>query len=589
MFAGLPTASLTVSELFSTPFHFSIPCYQRPYSWTIAEAGQLLEDVSTAAGVDGGLTAVEPDYFLGAILLLDGSGGDLPKSREREPRQFDIVDGQQRLVTLAILTAVLRDLEGEHWLWGTRSRLDQLIGADPAAVSGKGMRYRIELRAREQSFLENYVQMRGACRTALGSDPGSETEERLFAVREHFMSELSALDPADRRRLASYLCDQCHFVVILTRDIDRAHRLFTVLNERGRMLARDDILKSELLKSVTPDRLEAALNEWERSAGLLGGHFETFFSHLFSIYGRGESRIIAGIRRAMAEAGGPEPFLKNVLTPLAEAYHRVRRASDVELNIDADARRYLVYLERLAEGDWAPAAMLALREYADNPARGTLLLKEIDRLAHLLRLLNVGTGKRARRFADVVELIKSNQPVQPGEGPFKLSRDEIRNIGYHLRTPYKRDQQVCKLLLLRLNDEMTRSTTLLDPGDYSVEHVLPQRPAATSEWRRWFPDGEEREACTECLGNLIVVTRKQNDRARNQDFVRKQEIYRGTVDDPPVLPITREAVEANQWRAAEIRAREARLFGLISSVWGIELGAGRATQDPRLPLRSDVA
>ena len=67
---------------------------------------------------------------------------------------------------------------------------------------------------------------------------------------------------------------------------------------------------------------------------------------------------------------------------------------------------------------------------------------------------------------------------------------------------YRRDAQVCKQLLLRLNDELTRSTTLLDPKDYSVEHVLPQRPGATSEWRRWFADAEEREICTESLGNL---------------------------------------------------------------------------------------
>jgi hypothetical protein len=592
MFAGLPTASLTISELFSAPFHFSIPCYQRPYSWTIAEAGQLLEDVATAAGVDGGIAPGEPDYFLGAILLLDGTGGDLPRALERSPRQFEIVDGQQRLVTLAVLLAVLRDLDGEQWLWGGRGKLDVLIGADLSAVASGRARYRIELRGREQAFLETYVQTRGSCRLPLAADPATESEERLYAVREHFVGELSVLDPEDRRRLAAYLCDQCHFVVVLTRDIDRAHRLFTVLNERGRVLARNDILKAELLKNVAPERLEVALAEWERSASLLGAHFETFFSHLFSIYGRGESKIIAGIRRAMAEEGGPEPFLKNVLTPLADAYHRVRRAADVELNIDADARRYLVYLERLAEGDWAPAAMLALRQYQDDPVRGTLLLKEIDRLAHLLRLLNVGTGKRARRFAEVVELIKSNVRVQPGEGPFRLTRDEVRNIGYHLRTPYKRDQLVCKLLLLRLNDEMTRSTTLLDPGDYSVEHVLPQRPAATSEWRRWFPDGEEREACTESLGNLIVVTKKQNDRARNQDFSRKREVYRGIVDDPPVLAITREAVEAEQWRAAEIRDREARLLSLISSVWDIELAAphvARAGQEARMSLRSDVA
>jgi hypothetical protein len=237
--------------------------------------------------------------------------------------------------------------------------------------------------------------------------------------------------------------------------------------------------------------------------------------------------------------------------------------------------------------------MLALQSYDEDPVRATLLLKEIDRLAHLLRLLCVGTGKRVRRFSEVIDLIKTKGEINRGEPPFRLTREELRNIAYHMRTPYKRDQPMCKLLLLRLNDEMTRSTTLLDPRDYSVEHVLPQRPGASSEWRRWFADGEEREVCTESLGNLVVVTQKQNEKARNQDFVRKREIYRGMADDPPVLPITRDAVDADMWRVAEIRAREAKLFGLVRDIWGVELGnAGRAEareQHTARQLRSDVA
>jgi hypothetical protein len=367
------------------------------------------------------------------------------------------------------------------------------------------------------------------------------------------------------------VCEQCHFVVVLTRDIDRAHRLFTVLNERGRVLQRNDILKAELLKSVPPAQVETALARWDGACQLLGPSFEVFFSHLFSIYGRGESKILAGIRRFVVQAGGAEPFLDDILTPLSAAYHRVLHAADVEISIDPEARRYLVYLGRLAEGDWAPSAMLALRQYSDDPVRGTMLLKEIDRLAHVLRILCYGTNKRKRRFADVVDLIKSGGAITTSEPPFKLSREEIRNVGYHLRSPYKRDQGVCKLLLLRLNDEITHSTTLLDPSDYSVEHVLPQRPGAASEWRRWFPDAEERELCTESIGNLVVVTQKQNDRARNQEFGRKREIYRGTVDDPPVLPITRDAVEASVWRSAEIRDREQKLLGLVRDIWGIEV------------------
>ncbi len=583
MFPGLPTASLTVTNLFSSPFHFSVPCYQRPYSWTTSEAGQLLEDILAAAGIGGVVGAEEPDYFLGTILLLDGAGGELPKARDRDPRLFEIIDGQQRLVTLAMIAAVLRDFGTERWRWGSRNRLDQLIAADSAATKQHGVKFRVEVSAREQRFLENYVQARGGCSGIPDEEIATEAEERLLKVRDHFIRELSLLDEGDRRRLADYLCDQCHFVVVLTRDIDRAHRLFTVLNERGRALQRNDILKAEILKSIPDERVAAALEKWNRAAHLLGAKFETFFSHVFSIYGRGDTKIIAGVRRTIREAGGAEAFLNDIVGPLSEAYDTVLRAADVNLNLDSDARRYLVYLGRLPEGDWAPAAILAVHQYADDPQRATLLLQEIDRLAHLLRVLCLGTGKRVRRLANVVQLIKSGAPVKAGEGPFHLTRDETRNIGYHLRTMYRRDAQACKQLLLRLNDELTRSTTVLDPKDYSVEHVLPQRPGATSEWRRWFADAEEREACTESLGNLVAVTQKQNDRARNQEFSRKREIYRGTDDDPPVLAITRDVVDANVWRAAEVRAREVKLLGLMRDLWDIDVAGMQGG------ARSDVA
>lgn len=582
MFPGLPTASLTLSHLFSSPFHFSVPSYQRPYSWTTVEAGQLLEDISAAAGLGGVTDAEEPDYFLGTILLLDGLGGDLPKAREREPRMFEIIDGQQRLVTLAMLAAVLRDLGTERWRWGARSRLDQLVAADTAASKQLGARFRIEVSAHEQAFLEQNVQTRGACLRICDAETLSDAEERLLKVRDHFVRELSTLDEADRRRLTDYLCDQCHFVVVLTRDIDRAHRLFTVLNERGRSLQRNDILKAEVLKGIPDQSRAAAVEKWESAARMLGARFETFFSHVFAIHGHGDTKIIAGVRRTIREVGGPEAFLNEIVVPLSQAYDTILRAGDVNLNLDPDVRRYLVYLGRLPEGDWAPAAILAMQQYAEDPARAKLLLKEIDRLAHLLRVLCVGAGKRVRRLAEVVQLAKSRAPIRSGEGPFALSRDEVRNIGYHLRSMYRRDAQVCKQLLLRLNDEMTRSTTVLDPKDYSVEHVLPQRPGATSEWRRWFADAEEREMCTESLGNLVAVTQKQNDRARNQEFSRKREIYRGASEDLPVLAITRDAVEASVWRAEEIRAREAKLLGLIRDTWGIEVPGMQGA-------RSDVA
>ena len=205
---------------------------------------------------------------------------------------------------------MLRDLGAERWRWGGRNRLDQLIAADPTAAKlPQAQRFRIELKTREQTVLETYVQTRGACGLPAALDDPSKAEERLLAVREHFMAAIAALDDSDRRHLADYLCDQCHFVVVLSRDIDRAHRLFTVMNQRGRSLERSDILKAEFLKSLPPERVEDALDQWSADP-ISWKNFETFFSHLFNIYGTSEKKIIAGIRCTVQETGGPERFLK---------------------------------------------------------------------------------------------------------------------------------------------------------------------------------------------------------------------------------------------------------------------------------------
>ena len=105
--ARLPVASLCLAELLADPHRLSVPAYQRPYSWTRREADQLLEDVLAAAGVESAVAA-EPDYFLGTVLLLDAEPADTPAEGGGQLRLLDIVDGQQRLVTLTILASVLR-------------------------------------------------------------------------------------------------------------------------------------------------------------------------------------------------------------------------------------------------------------------------------------------------------------------------------------------------------------------------------------------------------------------------------------------------------------------------------------------------
>jgi uncharacterized protein with ParB-like and HNH nuclease domain len=97
-----------VGGLFSQEYFFRIPEYQRPFSWDGDNFEDLVDDIKTAAR--------NQEYFLGTIVLHRRDGLGI----------YDVVDGQQRLTSLMILLACLRDLvERPDFKDGIQSKLLQ--------------------------------------------------------------------------------------------------------------------------------------------------------------------------------------------------------------------------------------------------------------------------------------------------------------------------------------------------------------------------------------------------------------------------------------------------------------------------------
>ncbi len=94
--ANIHRQARSIEKIFSDDYSFSIPLYQRPYSWTDENTRELLLDLLNATPSAGEEASTDP-YFLGSIVLIKG---DLPYS--------EIIDGQQRLTTLTMLLAALR-------------------------------------------------------------------------------------------------------------------------------------------------------------------------------------------------------------------------------------------------------------------------------------------------------------------------------------------------------------------------------------------------------------------------------------------------------------------------------------------------
>ena len=76
--------------LFSLKRRFIVPRYQRPYAWNLEQITEFWSDL---------ITNNEP-YFLGSFVFCT--------ENEDQDNYVQIIDGQQRLLTITILMAVLR-------------------------------------------------------------------------------------------------------------------------------------------------------------------------------------------------------------------------------------------------------------------------------------------------------------------------------------------------------------------------------------------------------------------------------------------------------------------------------------------------
>ena len=83
--ALLNTDTEDLKELLSNGKSYSVPPYQRDYSWKTEHWEDLWEDLLT-------VEASEEDHYMGAVVL-----------ETQERKQYRIIDGQQRMASLSIL------------------------------------------------------------------------------------------------------------------------------------------------------------------------------------------------------------------------------------------------------------------------------------------------------------------------------------------------------------------------------------------------------------------------------------------------------------------------------------------------------
>lgn len=548
-------SEFAVRAVFDDTYLFKIPTYQRPYAWTTENADELLKDLLEAQRREPG----EP-YFLGSIILIKHD--DVPESA--------VVDGQQRLTTLTMLLCVLRELstDDEH----TRE-IGEFIWQEGSALKGTQDEYRLTVRDRDRDFFREHIQSGGGIQALLNKERAGLSDSRLRMVEniEHMHNKLASTSEAERSELTSFVLQRCYLVVVTAEDRDSAYRIFSVMNTRGLDLSPTDILKAEAIGDLDEGLQSEYAAKWEAIEEELGrDQFRELFAHIRMIHGKDKLRrtLQEGFREhVLSKKSGPA-FIDEVLAPYASVYKVVRDAAYESTDGADEINRYLRFLGLLDNFDWIPPAMEYFRLHAGSRSKLLGFVKNLDRLAYGLFVRRADVYERIERYAEVLSEIELGKDGCDAPTHFQLSDKEKSEIRERLAGDVYLVTRGRLPLLLRLDGLLADASATYDHKIVTVEHVLPQNPAADSEWLETFQDEELREYWTHKLANLVLLGRRKNSAASNWEFQKKKSVYfkRQGVS---TFALTSQVLAEDRWTPEVLERRQEELSRKLADEWAL--------------------
>jgi len=546
-----------LSKIYSNDFAFSIPPYQRPYAWTTEQAADLLGDLLAFiddAGVE--VNDLNP-YFLGSIVLIKG---DLPEA--------DVVDGQQRLTTVTILLAALRTLIPSDYA----DEVTHFLYEKGQLIKGTTNRYRLKLRARDESFFRQYIQDDKNVQAILQLDGAqlTDSQRNIQANTKYFLEHLAGLTETQRIRLLQFLMTRCFLVVVSTPDLDSAYRIFSVMNARGLDLGLTDLLKAEVIGAIPVSQQDLYTRIWENEEEDLGREaFQDLFAHIRMIYRKAKLRESAlnEFYKYIQPEKKPQQFIDQVLQPYSDAFEVIKFASYHSDRLAEPINVLFRWLNQIDNFDWVPPAIVYVARYRHQPEKLVRFFTDLERLAAGLMIRRTDINERVERYGRLLTAIEDGTDLYEPESPLQLSDEEARQIISTLNGDLYLIKRIRQYVLLRLDSTLSQGEATYDYPVITVEHVLPQNPSSDSVWITWFPAKELRDQYVHRIGNLALLSRRKNAQAQNYDFGRKKEKYFATEGGISPFALTTQVIQKNEWTPQVIEQRQKDLVQHLKTLW----------------------
>lgn len=557
----LDTRTVNYLELVGNGRVYEVPPFQRDYSWGEEQWEDLWLDI----------LELRPDrertHYLGAVVI-----------EARSDRLFRVIDGQQRLATLSLISlAIIQRLESlaEQGIDTDRNRerarglRARFVGEkDPASLLEQS---KLTLNETDNGIYQDYL-VQG--QRPVGTARLPKSNLLLIKAFDYFAKRLE--EDIDLRnegfRLAELLSETIArgllFIRITVDDDSSAYTVFETLNARGLELSTTDLLKNHLFSRMTPGDLSHLQRRWrELISNTTAERFPDFlrFHMLCSHSQIRKARLFKMVRTEVRTA--PQVLdLMRQLEGRALLFAALNDPTHPFWNDHPEAKPYIKDLSLFRVKQMTPLVFAAKEKLsASTFTQVVRMLMVVSFRYSVVSKLNPSDQEsiysqaaqavladRAKTASEVFALLR---PIYVPDDKF---RQDFANLVAETNGLSKK---ITRYILLKLEARASGRHVDYETDLATVEHILPENPGEA--WGESIPP-DAWDTCLHRLGNLTPLESSINRTLGNANYLEKAVAYaRSGYSLTNHIPL----LAPEDWTIAHIERRQGKLADAAVQIW----------------------
>jgi uncharacterized protein with ParB-like and HNH nuclease domain len=544
---------------------FAVPVWQRLYAWDLKEWQDLWEDIwAVYEKQKKGGTA---EHFLGPVVL------KTVEERIGEITRWIVIDGQQRLTTLLLILAVIRNRAEQAGDKNLVKQIEQHFLFNEDAVRNED-KPKLRLTKADRDALERIFE---------GEDPVSSSSSQVTPAFAFFTDLLETFKAKfDLSELFDVII-KLKLVTMRLDEEDNPNRIFETLNYRGKELAQSDLVRNLFMMSIKEEaKVDQTYNNlWFPMEQGFGGttreqsdNLELFLRHYVTMVKSStvkEENVYAEIREGIKNADEAQvlkelrkictyaKYYQRLLFPdrvgIPELSARLQRLNDfgITVHYPFTMKAYSAYESDALSLEDFVLVLQIIESYVIRRYFQKLPTNALNKLfASLCNLSNDGLA------ASFIRELKSKESFSSQYWP----PDEEFRESFKTFPVYQDSDRRCRFVLATL-EEGFKHPEPIQFTHLTIEHIIPE--TITKEWKDYLgPEWElvfDRRVHT--IGNLTLIAGPPNSSLQQDLFKSKKEKWYKKSN----VQLTKELMGYSEWKERDIEKRAESLASRAVEIW----------------------